>query len=78
MATNLFKSMNAASMEPAASIRPLKPFGQLLQFPSGADDPHPPGGGRRDGLGCAVAVRLVLGFELLAVLSGYGIWRLLH
>jgi len=69
MATNLFEAIDAAT---------IKPAGQILQFPSASNELLAPGGERRDGLGCAVAIRIVLGFELLVALSCYGIWRFLQ
>jgi hypothetical protein len=78
MATNHFELMNAASIESPALIQPPQPLRNLLQFPSETDEHRGPGGERRDGLGCAVALRLVLVIEVVVALSAYGVWRLLH
>jgi hypothetical protein len=78
LATNLLKPMNPAPIEPAVFAAPQRSSGQILRFPSGMEELNAAGEERRDGLGCAVAVRLVLGFDLLVAASCYGIWRFLH
>lgn len=77
MATNTLELTNVAAKDGQLLGRESRPFGQLLRFPAGANELPLPSG-ERYGLGCAVAVRLVLVAEFLAALTAYGVWRMLH
>lgn len=78
MATNLSKLTNTAAEDGQLLGHLQRPFGQIIPFPAEADAPPHYSSGDRNGLGCAVAVRLVLGAELVVALAGYGLWRFLH
>lgn len=77
MATNLSNFTNTAAEDGQLLGHLTRPFGQIIPFPVEANAP-PYSSEDRNGLGCAVAVRLVLGAELMAALGGYGIWCLLR
>jgi hypothetical protein len=81
LAANLLQFGSLASLNspaPREHFRRSESRAQLLEFPQIPSEIDTESQGRRDGLGCAMAVRLALGFEFIAALSVYGIWRLFH
>jgi hypothetical protein len=67
--TYVVKSIKAGTPSIAAHISPLSKSDDEVE--AGARTPE-------DGLGCARAIRLVLGLEVLVGLLIYGIWHLTH
>ena len=81
MAANVQEIMTFGNRSTMALPQLKEPTGrtaQVFPFPESLHEAEEMDTGRKDGLGCAMAIRLMILLEIGAGLAAYGIWRYFH